>query len=91
MSESKIKIWPTVTAAGEKMQVHNTGTTVTTVSGITWWSTHGQSLEISVDMEMGAGSGASIAVPEILAPGIYFLRLSLPDGASVWTKVLLSE
>lgn len=91
MSDSEIKIWPTLTAAGELMQLYNSGLAPTTVSGITWWSTHGQSLDIAVDLEIIAGSGVMIAVPELLAPGIYFLRLSVSGGASVWTKVLLSE
>jgi hypothetical protein len=91
MAESDIKIWPTITSAGEMMQIHNTGIAPTTVTGITWWSTHGQSLDIPVELEIAAGNTTSVATPELLAPGIYFLRLSLPDGASVWTKVLLSK
>jgi len=90
-SDSEIKIWPTMTAAGEKMQLLNTGLTSASVNGITWWSTHGQSLDITLDLEIGAGANAYIYVPELLAPGIYFVRLSLSNGESIWTKVVLNE
>jgi len=90
-SDSEIKIWPTMTAAGEKMQLLNTGLTSASVNGITWWSTHGQSLDITLDLEISAGANAYIYVPELLAPGIYFVRLSLSNGESIWTKVVLNE
>ena len=80
-----------MTAAGEKMQLLNTGLTSASVNGITWWSTHGQSLDITLDLEISAGANAYIYVPELLAPGIYFVRLSLSNGESIWTKVVLNE
>ena len=74
------------------MQLHNTGTDCQQPFPALHGGQHMDNhLNITVDLEIGAGSDASIAVPEILAPGIYFLRLSLPDGAQRLDKSVVER
>jgi hypothetical protein len=90
-NDKGIKIWPTITAAGEKLKLFNPGNTSLDITGINWWSMQGQSVEKPMAITMDAGGSYSVPVPDLLLPGIYIVQVTYGDGETTWTRIVLSE
>lgn len=86
-----LQVWPTISTAGEKISLVNTGKESIGLNQLVWYSIDGQCLPIQVSLELTAGSTASIDVPVALSPGLYLLRMSTVDQRNLWAKVILSQ
>jgi hypothetical protein len=86
-----VKIWPTVTTSGDKIQLVNTGTSNLNLSGINWWSMQGQNFKSPANRALAAGETYIVDVPELMAPGVYFFQVYFVDGSSSWTKIIISD
>lgn len=89
--DAVVKIWPTIASTGDNLQLINTGAGTVIISAISWSAANGRNLIVPAAIELGVGSISPIQVPELLSPGIYFIRITLVDGKSVWTKIMLTD
>jgi hypothetical protein len=89
--KSLVKIWPTITSAEDNLQLIYSGTSNVQVTSIAWCSVQGNTSEEEVRIDLGPGTSGYVHTPGTLAPGIYFVRLTLSSGDTLWTKIMLTD
>ncbi len=89
--DSRLKIWPTLISSNDKVQLYNSGTTNLQLRSMDWIATSGRKLSSPIDLPLEAGQTISAPLPGQLTEGIYFLKIKLADGASIWSKILVID
>lgn len=90
-AKKDIMIWPTLTKAGEKMVIVNTGKENLIISRIEWHSTQGKILPSDQKLILPAGSDLSVEIPGGLPAGLYLVSISFDNNTAAWSKVVITD
>lgn len=84
-----IKMYPTLTSAGEEITIEILDPVSKKVQKISWLASNGTHLDQKSWQQIESDGSIRLTVPNSLAPGVYFLRIKTEAGASAWKKVIL--
>lgn len=81
------RVWPTIVAQGEKLNVFSPLSKHLEINDIQWWDVNGR--KVSSLNDVHTSMPMSIEAPLSASGSLYFVRITLTDGHSSWFKIVI--
>ncbi|MEO6132974.1 MAG: SBBP repeat-containing protein [Saprospiraceae bacterium] len=82
-----IRIWPSIVAAGEKINVYSPSGDHLSIKHVQWWDVNGRLITSTSDV--GTSLPVSIESPSDVPGSVCFIRITSTEGNSSWFKVII--